>query len=390
MASKIRVGIVGATVTVGGSGWGARAHVPALHALPEYELKAVCTAHEDTAMASQKAFGTDLAFHKFDDMVACPDIDLVTVVTRVPAHYGLVMRALEAGKAVYCEWPLGATLEQAVQMADLAAERSLSTAVGLQAHSDPTLMYARELIRQGYIGEVLAVDFTYIGQATTRRGNGRIWQADRQAGANILTIGGGHAIDALSFVLGDFTEVSARLATTVTEWLNTDTGQTAPVDSPDWVSVSGRLRSKAEVSFLVAAVPALPDGRRTFEIYGREGTLSIGAGTHGTSFERNAERNPSVYHGPNQLFGARGKEPLAPMETPARFTLIPDGVPPGPPRNVAQAYVRLACAMAEGKPFDPSFAHAVKAHKLVSALEQSSATGTAVSLTFAEKSQRTP
>jgi len=380
MASKIRVGIVGATVTVGGSGWGARAHVPALHALPEYELKAVCTAHEDTALASQKAFGTDLAFHNFDDMAVCPDIDLVTVVTRVPAHYDLVVRAIEAGKAVYCEWPLGATLEQAEQMADLAAERTLYTAVGLQARSDPTLMYARELIQQGYIGEVLAVDFAYIGQATTRRGNGRIWQSDRKAGANILTIGGGHAIDALSFVLGDFTEVSARLATTVTEWHNTDTGQTVPVDSPDWVSVSGRLQSHAEVSFLVAAVPALPDGRRTFEIYGREGTLSIGAGTHGTV----VERNPSVYHGPNQLFGARGKEPPAPMETPARFTPIPDGVPPGPPRNVAQAYARLARAMAEGKPFDPGFAHAVKAHQLIGALEQSSAAGAAVSLALAE------
>jgi len=376
--SKIRVGIVGATVTVGGSGWGARAHVPALNALPEYQLKAVCTAHEETALASQKAFGTDLAFHNFDQMASCPDIDLITVVTRVPAHYDLVMRALEAGKAVYCEWPLGATVAQAEQMADAAAKRSLYTAVGLQARSDPTLMFARELIQQGYIGEVLAVDFAYVGQATTRRGNGRIWQSDRKAGANILTIGGGHALDALSFVLGDFAGVSARLATTVTEWHNTDTGQTVPVDSPDWVSVSGRLQSKAEVSFLVAAVPALPEGRRTFEIYGREGTLSIGA-AQGTA----VERNPSVYHGPNQIFGARGKEPPASMETPARFTLIPDGVPPGPARNVAQAYARLARAMAEGKPFDPGFAHAVKAHRLVSALEQSSDAGSAVGLSFA-------
>ena len=374
----IRVGIVGATVTVGGSGWGARTHVPALHALPGYELKAVCTAHEDTALASQKAFGTDLAFHNFDDMVACPEIDLVTVVTRVPTHYDLVMRALEAGKAVYCEWPLGATLEQAEKMADLAAARSLYTAVGLQAHSDPTLMYARELVKEGYIGEVLAVDFAYIGKATTGRGSGRIWQSDRRAGANILTIGGGHAIDALSFVLGDFKDVSARLATMVAEWHNTDTGQTVPVDSPDWVSVSGRLRSKAQVSFLVAAAPRIPEGRRTFEIYGREGVLSIGVGA------ASAEPNPSVYHGPNQLFGARGKEPLAPMETPARFTLIPDAVPAGPPRNVAQAYVRLAQAMAEGRPFDPGFAHAVRAHELVSALERSSEAGTAVGLRFAE------
>ena len=49
MAATVRVGIVGATVTPGGSGWGANAHVPALQALPDYELKAVCTAHEATA-----------------------------------------------------------------------------------------------------------------------------------------------------------------------------------------------------------------------------------------------------------------------------------------------------------------------------------------------------
>jgi predicted dehydrogenase len=138
------------------------------------------------------------------------------------------------------------------------------------------------------------------------------------------------------------------------------------------VSVSGKLESQAEVSFLVAATPALPEGRRAFEIYGREGVLSVGVG--GGS----AESNPSVYHGPNQLFGARGKEALKAMETPDRFTMIPDSVPAGPPRNVAQAYVRLARAMGEGKAFDPDFGDAVLAHRLVRAIEESSAAGRAV------------
>src|ERR1043165_466058 len=84
LADKIRVGIVGATVTQGGSGWGANAHVPALKALPDFELKAVCTAHEDTAKASAAEFGTDLAFSDFEDMIASPDIDLISVVVRVP------------------------------------------------------------------------------------------------------------------------------------------------------------------------------------------------------------------------------------------------------------------------------------------------------------------
>src|SRR5437660_8584411 len=120
MAEMIRVGIVGATVTPGGSGWGANSHIPALRALPDFEIKAVCTAHEETAKASAAAFGAELAFHDINDLVAHPEIDLVVVSVRVPIHHQLVMPALRAGKATFCEWPLGANLAEAEEMAGLA------------------------------------------------------------------------------------------------------------------------------------------------------------------------------------------------------------------------------------------------------------------------------
>src|SRR5687768_1435992 len=142
MAAKIRVGIVGATVTPGGSGWGANAHVPALRALPEYELKAVCTAHEETARASAATFGAELAFHDFAAIADHPDVDLVAVVVRVPGHHDLVVKALRAGKDVFCEWPLGPNLAEAEAMAELARAEGLRTAVGLQGRSDPTHMHA--------------------------------------------------------------------------------------------------------------------------------------------------------------------------------------------------------------------------------------------------------
>src|SRR5438067_11439390 len=147
MADKIRVGIVGATVTEGGSGWGANAHVPALKALPGYELKAVCTAHENTAKVSAAAFGAQHAFHRFSDMAAHPEVDLIVVCVRVPGHRDLVMAGLQAGKPVFCEWPLGANLAEAEEMAGLARQRSRKTMVGLQARSDPATLYARDLLQ---------------------------------------------------------------------------------------------------------------------------------------------------------------------------------------------------------------------------------------------------
>jgi len=363
MSERIRVGIVGATLTQGGSGWGANAHVPALKALPRYDLKAVCTAHEDTAKASAAAFGAERGFHRFSDMAADPEIDLIVVVVRVPGHRELVMAALQAGKAVLCEWPLGASLAEAEEMAGLARQRSLKTIVGLQARSDPAMLYARDLVQGGHIGEVLTASLTTAVPAVLQRGPGRIWQGVRANGANTLTIAGGHAIDALCAVLGEFAEVSARVSTRIPEW-RTPEGTPVPVDAPDSITVIGRLAGGAEVSVSVAAVPSNPGGNR-MEIYGREGALVI-------------RTEGSFNIGPSQVHAGRGKEPMVSMPVPSRYTLAPEGMGPGPAFNVAQAYARAADALRGGGSFDVDFNLAVQRHTLIDAIERSAATGRSV------------
>jgi len=365
MPDKIRVGIVGATVTQGGSGWGANAHVPALKALPHYELRAICTAHEDTAKASAAAFGAERAFHRFSDMAAHPEVDLIVVCVRVPGHRDLVMASLQAGKAVLCEWPLGANLAEAEEMAGLASQRSVKTIVGLQARSDPTILYARDLVQGGYIGEVLTANLNTVAQAQLQRGPGRIWQGARANGANTLTIAGGHAIDALCAVLGEFAELSARVSTRIPEWRTLE-GTPVPVDAPDSINVVGRMVSGAEVSINVAAVPSNPGGNR-LEIYGREGALVIRA-------------NGALSLGPNQMHAGKGKESMVAMPVPAKYRFAPEGTPGGQPYNVAQAYARAADALRGGGSFDVDFNLAVQRHKLIDAIERSSATGRSVKL----------
>jgi predicted dehydrogenase len=363
MTDKIRVGIVGATVTPGGSGWGANAHVPALKALPQYELKAVCTAHADTAKASAAAFGVERAFHRFSDMATDPEIDLLVVCVRVPGHRDLVMAGLQAGKAVFCEWPLGRTLAEAEEMAGLARRRSIKTIVGLQARSAPAILYARDLVQGGYIGDVLTASLTCVVQAQLQRGPGRIWQGVRANGANVLTITGGHAIDALCAVLGEFTEVSARVSTRIPEWRTLE-GTPVPVDSPDSINLVGRMVSGAEVSVTVAAVPSNPGGNR-IEIYGREGALVLRA-------------EGSFNTGGSEVLAGKGKEPIASMPIPAKYKVVPGGTPSGQPYNVAQAYARAADALRGRGSFDIDFDLAVQRHKLIDAIERSSATGRSV------------
>jgi predicted dehydrogenase len=363
---RIRVGIVGATVTQGGSGWGAHAHVPALKALSElYELKAVCTAHADTARASAEAFGAELAFADFDQMIAHPEIDLIVISVRVPHHYDLTLRSLEAGKATFCEWPLGANLGEAEELADLARAARLPTMVGLQARSDPAIRAARELLLDGYVGTILVANMSYITAGNYTRGKGRIWQGWRQNGANPLTIPGGHSIDAVRFLVGDFTDVAAHLATQVRQWTDSDHGHTVDVDAPDTISLTARTRGGAEATIQVATVPSAGSEFR-LEIYGTAGRLVI-------------TTNGSVNQGPNVLLGAKGKDALTQLAIPDHLKLVPNDLPEAlRSTNVAQAYVRYAQARAVNQPCDPDFDAALGLHSIIDAIEQSSAEGVAV------------
>ena len=250
-------------------------------------------------------------------------------------------------------------------MADAAKSARLPTLVGLQAQSDPAVTYARDLVANGEIGDIVSVNMRVIVDFIPERGDGRIWQGIRKNGANPMTIPGGHAIDAMCHILGEFAEVSARVTTRIEMWKHAVTGDDFPVDAPDTVSVVGVLRSGAEVSWQVASVPHHASGIR-MEVYGRKGTLVL--------------TSKSVNIGPSQLQLGIGKGEMKAIVSPASYRLAPADMPQSPAVNVAQAYSRYAAAMGAGAAPAPDFDHAVVRHALIDALERSHAEGRVIKL----------
>jgi predicted dehydrogenase len=161
----LRVGIIGLGAE---RGWATAAHLPALHALSgDFELAGVANTSLASAQAAAAAFGLPRAFESTAELVASPDIDPLVVTVKVPYHRELVSEALNAGKNVYCEWPLGNGLTEATELARLANDRKLPGVVGTQAIASPEVEYVRKIVADGYVGEVLSA--TYIGA-------GLIWQ----------------------------------------------------------------------------------------------------------------------------------------------------------------------------------------------------------------------
>src|SRR5436190_13792300 len=202
--ATLGVGIIGVSPV---RGWAATAHIPALRALPNYQLRALSAHSAASARAAGEAFGVGVVFSDPEQLVTQPGIDVVAVTVKVPHHRALVSAALAAGKAVYCEWPLGRDLEDTRAMAALAAEHGVRTVVGLQARQAPAIAFVRELLGDGYVGEVLSTTMVGLSIPGDIVVQPNAYMLDKANGANLLTIPVGHSLDILNYVLGEFAEL---------------------------------------------------------------------------------------------------------------------------------------------------------------------------------------
>ncbi len=161
MEKRFRVGIVGLSAE---RGWATTAHIPALRALSDvFEIAGVANTSLASAQAAAAAFDIPRAFESVAELVASPDIDVVVVTVKVPFHKEVVAAALEAGKNVYCEWPLGNGLAEATELARLANETKALAVIGTQAIASPEVQFIRKLVAEGYIGDVLSSTYISAG-----------------------------------------------------------------------------------------------------------------------------------------------------------------------------------------------------------------------------------
>lgn len=210
MNKKIRTGIIGASIN---NGWASGTHIPAIEHLDEFELTAVGTSNMPSAKKSAEAFYADHGFDNMEELAQHPDVDMVVVSINVKEHYNAVKAVVPAGKPIYCEWPLGSNTEEALEMQEWIASAQLPNAIGLQARQAPAVQYVKDLLAEGYVGKVLSANLKISIDGMGGVGDkSSAYLYDRKVGGNLLTIVGGHNLDAFTYMLGDLTELSATTA----------------------------------------------------------------------------------------------------------------------------------------------------------------------------------
>src|SRR5204862_3514044 len=333
--STLGVGIIGVSPD---RGWAATAHIPALRALPNYEIRALSAHSAESARTAGEAFGVSVVFSDHERLVTQPNIDVVAVTVKAPRHREPVDAALAAGKAVYCEWPLGRDLDDARAIAALAAEQEVLTVVGLQGRQAPAIGFIHELLSDGYVGEVLSTTMVGVSVAGGSVVQANAYMLDETNGANALTIAVGHSLDTLNYVLGEFADLSALSALRRPVMTIEETGEQIVKTAADQIALNGTLRSGVTASIHIREAVAGGFGF-LWEINGTDGTLRI---TADAPF-------PGIF--PLAVAGANGQGKITDLAVPAALTEkwpALKGLDGTPAYNIGRAYAAFAADMDDG------------------------------------------
>lgn len=268
--SPIRIGIVGA-----GANTRSR-HIPELQRIPGVEVVSVANRSRESSERVAAEFNIPTVYDDWKTLVQADDTDAIVIGTWPYLHCEVTLAALGAGKHVLCEARMAMNLDEARQM--LAASQAHPERVAQLVPSPMTLGVDNTIIRMlrdGYLGDLLAVEVQANGSAFLDRDASLHWRQNRAlSGNNIMSMG--IWVEAVQRWVGDFTRVYAQGKVFVPERTDAETGERVPVSIPDHIHILSETESGAQAHFQLSAVTGLAPEPCAW-LYGSEGTLQFRA-----------------------------------------------------------------------------------------------------------------
>jgi len=222
MPTPLRVAMIG-------NGFMGAAHSQAWRVAPKFfdlpatpQMAVVVGRNQEKNERLAEKWGWAEAATDYREVIARDDIDIVDIVTPGDTHAEIAIAALEAGKHVLCEKPIANTVDEARRMAQAAAAaeaQGVRAMVGFTYRRVPAATFARNLVREGFVGKVRHVRADYLQDWLADAEAPLTWRMKKDsAGSGALGDIGAHAIDLAQFITGEtLTDVSGTLETFVKE-----------------------------------------------------------------------------------------------------------------------------------------------------------------------------
>lgn len=363
-----------------GAGFMGKVHVEQIRRLGNVEVVALAAVSEDEAKSFGAKYGIDRTTADWQSLLSDASIEAVHICTPNVLHYPMSKAALEAGKAVLCEKPLTATVDEARELVDLAKAKGLPNAVNHNLRYYPAVQQIRQMIANGDLGEILSVNGTYY-QDWLLYETDYNWRVERKDNGPLRCMGdiGSHWMDMIQHVTGlKITALCADLQifhktrkkpkgaveTFTGKKLSAEDYTDLPIDTDDFANVMLRLGERARGVYSVSQLAAGCKNRFQFEIFGSK---------RGAAW--NQERPDELWIGernvPNQIII---KDPSLFYPAAASFADLPGGHSEGYDDAHKQLYRRFYAKVADpNAPEDyPTFADGLWGmHLLAKSLESS-------------------
>ncbi|MBN8998790.1 MAG: Gfo/Idh/MocA family oxidoreductase [Rhizobiales bacterium] len=215
----LRVGVLGAGQIA------QAAHFESCTKARNARLAAICDVAEDLRERMAITHGADRTYADYDAMLADPDIDAVIIATADAFHVPATLRALQAGKHVLCEKPIGISIEEVETLRDAVRTSGRRLQVGHMKRFDPGIQSARRFITEE-MGDLVALKAWYcdsthryamtdaVQPLVVTSAGARKPSANPKADLRryYMLAHGCHLLDTARFLAGDITAVTARLS----------------------------------------------------------------------------------------------------------------------------------------------------------------------------------
>lgn len=388
MTDELRIAMIG-------HGFMGAAHSQGWRVAPRFfdlparpEMTVVVGRNADGVAESAEKWGWAESATDWREVVARDDIDVVDIVSPGSTHAEVAIAALDAGKHVLCEKPLANTVEEAERMSDAAARAAASgvfAMVGFTYRRVPAATFARDLVAAGAVGEIRQVRADYLQDWLVDADAPLTWRMKKElAGSGALGDIGAHAVDLAQFITGQrLTEVSGLLHTFVgerplladspgasgTTLSGAASDERGAVTVDDLALFSGRFDGGAIGSFEATRFSTGRKNALRIEVAGSAGAISFDLENMNSLgfYDRTA---PADRQGFTEIIVTEPQHPYVGNWWPAGHTI-------GYEHGFSHQAKDFVEAIAGGTQPTPSFADGLQVQRVLAAVEQSSATGSA-------------
>jgi predicted dehydrogenase len=260
MERKIGFGIIGCGVI-------ADFHANALFGLPE---EAVLVGVADARLPAAERFAREKqvrAFESVDELLACPEIDVVTICVPSGLHAELAIKAANAGKHIIVEKPMAITKEQLDAMEEACERNGVMLSSVAQSRFTSGVRKAKQAIEEGYLGKLVCADVYMKFNRSQEYYNTGGWRGTKAMdGGGALMNQGIHGVDLLLYLAGDVKSVYAVSKTLARQ-----------IEVEDTLSAVLEFKSGA-TGVIQATTSVYPGYPRRLELNGDKGTIVLEEG----------------------------------------------------------------------------------------------------------------